>query len=317
MPAINVSEDKDKAADSSFTLRNASGNFEGRSSNIFGQLDVLERQHISHEQSRTDLEDYADLRQEKDDGDFAEGNRSLQKTDKRKRDDNVPNRRGDCSKAAPDAVESTSSDSSSEKSDSIQKDDMESGERRPPRRDPQFRQPSGRPPGRGRGHRGRVPDHGKRPHTWTHYSLEDVKGSDLSEKSNSQAALAFLDEQRKLKAQEEEGMEEEEAFDVESAACSKGLFSFAKRTKTDKPSPAPGKEKPDKNQISVIDTEDQPEEENFATSSAEVAKDSVQTLEEETAEASSSATKKDDTAQTSFKSRKGIRRNIRTRDDDD
>lgn len=41
---------------------------------------------------------------------------------------------------------------------------------------------------------GRVPDFRKNPSKWTKYSLEDVKDEDMSERSNTAAALSFLKE---------------------------------------------------------------------------------------------------------------------------
>ena len=98
------------------------------------------------------------------------------------------------------------------------------------RPDSQFRRPRGRAPGV----HNWVPDHKKRPQHWTYYSLEDVMGSDMSEKSNTQAALAFLEDRRRLREQqerEEMGVEGKEVFDAGSGACSKGLFSFSKRSR--------------------------------------------------------------------------------------
>lgn len=40
----------------------------------------------------------------------------------------------------------------------------------------------------------RIPDHCVNPHKWTKYSLEDVKSEDMSERSNTAAAFAFLKE---------------------------------------------------------------------------------------------------------------------------
>lgn len=40
----------------------------------------------------------------------------------------------------------------------------------------------------------RIPDYCVNPHKWTRYSLEDVKNEDMSERSNTTAALSFLKE---------------------------------------------------------------------------------------------------------------------------
>lgn len=44
-----------------------------------------------------------------------------------------------------------------------------------------------------------VPGYRKNPEKWTCYSLEDVSSADMSEATNTSAALAFLEERRKLK----------------------------------------------------------------------------------------------------------------------
>lgn len=50
----------------------------------------------------------------------------------------------------------------------------------------------------------RIPDYRKNPHKWTKYSLEDVKNEDMSERSNTAAALSFLKEIESRKEQEQE-----------------------------------------------------------------------------------------------------------------
>ncbi|XP_076471021.1 uncharacterized protein LOC143300956 [Babylonia areolata] len=298
-----MSKEKVSEAETSFTLRNAGSGFEGRSSGIFGQLDVLERQHVSHEQSRTDLEEFANLTGEENE--FDEGNRSQTK---RKND------------AAGSGSDFNASGEAAQNSDADKRSDGLLGGKRPSRREAQFRRPSGRPPGRhrGRGRYSRIPDHRNKPQNWTYYSLEDVQGSDMSEKSNTQAALAFLDERRKLRENQDMDTKEEEAFDVASAACSKGLFSFAKRNKTEKSGNTHSNEKLDKDLPSLIDNADEPDEEKTSVSAVKSAASDIGTDVEQTLDEEGSSTAKDDTIQTGFKSRKrGVRRNIRARDDDD
>ena len=94
-----------------------------------------------------------------------------------------------------------------------------------------FKQPQRRPPHR-RG-QNQIPDFKKHPDKYTHYSLGDVSEKDMSERSNSRAALAFLEE-RRLQREKEEQMiagvsdEEEIIFDTELAACSQGRIAFSR-----------------------------------------------------------------------------------------
>ncbi|RUS79698.1 hypothetical protein EGW08_012532 [Elysia chlorotica] len=74
--------------------------------------------------------------------------------------------------------------------------------------------------------RNQLPDFKKHPEKYTHYSLGDVSENDMSERSNSKAALAFLEERRSQKEKEEK--EEEIVFDTEQAACSQGHIAFSR-----------------------------------------------------------------------------------------
>ncbi|KAH8315921.1 hypothetical protein KR074_001640 [Drosophila pseudoananassae] len=65
----------------------------------------------------------------------------------------------------------------------------------------------------------RTPDYQINPHKWKKYSLEDV---DISDQSNSAAALSFL---REMDAKKEAGMEEDESPDT------KGKIEFKKTSK--------------------------------------------------------------------------------------
>ena len=98
-----------------------------------------------------------------------------------------------------------------------------------------FRPPRGLPPRqRQRG----VPDFKKNPDKWTCYTLGDVSEKDMSERSNTNAALAFLDERKKEREKQERlalGLpEEEEKFDVSVGACSQGAIQFKRSSKTQK-----------------------------------------------------------------------------------
>ena len=76
--------------------------------------------------------------------------------------------------------------------------------------------------------KGRMPDFNDGPVKWKKYSLEDV--DEVNDTSNRQAAYAFLEERRKLR----EGEITETKADVQSNACSKGQFTFTKRSKDTK-----------------------------------------------------------------------------------
>lgn len=78
-----------------------------------------------------------------------------------------------------------------------------------------------------------VPDFRKHPEKYTHYSLGDVSERDMSDRSNAQAAFAFLEERRLQREKEERAAagvpeEEEETFDTDLAACSQGQIAFSK-----------------------------------------------------------------------------------------
>ncbi|XP_020292968.1 protein TSSC4 [Pseudomyrmex gracilis] len=59
-----------------------------------------------------------------------------------------------------------------------------------------------------------IPDYHKNPHKWIKYSLEDVSNEDMSECSNTQAAMSFL---RELKAHKIKEAEDQEKMDVDSS----------------------------------------------------------------------------------------------------
>ncbi|GFR67721.1 protein TSSC4 [Elysia marginata] len=77
-----------------------------------------------------------------------------------------------------------------------------------------------------------VPDFRKHPEKYTHYSLGDVTEGDMSERSNSQAAFAFLEERRLQREKEENALaglsDEGVMFDAELAACSQGQIEFSR-----------------------------------------------------------------------------------------
>lgn len=60
-----------------------------------------------------------------------------------------------------------------------------------------------------------IPDHHKNPHKWVRYSLDDVSNEDMTERSNTQAALSFL-RQLKARREKEQPTECQEKMDVDS-----------------------------------------------------------------------------------------------------
>jgi hypothetical protein len=295
---------KDEETVSPFTLKNAAGTFAGRSNDIFAGLEALEQKHLAHERSRTDTEEYANLKPDADDVVMDTRRGSGHSSRSSERDG------GDWSERSRDRDRS--------------RDDRTGDGAKTSNRE--FQAPQGRAPGRrggrgGRGRGGRVPDHGNRPQNWKYYNLEDVDRSEMSERSNTQAALAFLDERRKLR----EEQQEEEKFDAGSAACSKGLFSFAKRSKGSSSSSSGGGDH--------ADSKHAPSSSTVTSSAAEEGEeesgdgDDVRSKVTESAATSTnkeSASEEDRSEKTetfdkglSFKSRKGVKRSIRSRDDDD
>ena len=88
---------------------------------------------------------------------------------------------------------------------------------------PSFKRPQSRP--FHKRVKNQVPDFKKYPEKYTHYSLGDVSENDMSERSNSKAAFAFLEERR---LQREKAKEEDVVFDTELAACSQGQIAFSR-----------------------------------------------------------------------------------------
>lgn len=188
--------------------------------------------------------------------------------------------------------------------------------------DQQFRKPMppqtqyrGRNSSRGRYGRGRaVPDYKLHPERWTEYSLEDV---DISDSSNKKAALDFLEERRKLK----ENALKEDAMDLESSACSKGLLTFKQ----------PKKQSSDNAQVSTkektkISNFEKMEDDNEQNIVAEDKLDSIEDLENTSGlkrkmenidleDQSDKGTVNDKS--TGFKSRKRIKRSFRSQRQDD
>lgn len=290
---------------STFSLKNTSSTFTGRSNDVFGCLTALEEKHEAHEKRRTEsgdlLKDQALLKDdpEEESRRFEDRKRKAsdsQESDRRSGRDSR-DRDGECS-GRREYQDNQSSDTSR-----TSRDD----ENRPKSQSFHFRRPRGRAPAR---QQNRAPDFSKHPERWTYYSLEDVEGEDMSESSNKRAAFDFLEERRKLREQESG----ETRFDTSAAACSKGIISFSKKSKTS--SNTAGQSTPKETSSTTVSL---PLSDGDGTTS-----EASSTFEGSSAQLFSQPEKEEQTVPdststgTSFKkSRKGMRRNIRTRDTDD
>lgn len=92
-----------------------------------------------------------------------------------------------------------------------------------------FKQPEGPAP---RAVNRSVPDFHKNPHKWKKYSLDDVSNDDMTEESNTRAALSFLKELKARKSIEK--VRESEKMDIDESDLNKGnemkiLFKTKKR----------------------------------------------------------------------------------------
>ncbi|KAH0955191.1 hypothetical protein HN011_010529 [Eciton burchellii] len=59
-----------------------------------------------------------------------------------------------------------------------------------------------------------IPDYHKNPHKWVKYSLDDVSNEDMTDRSNTQAAMSFLRELKERKKKEE--VNQHQKMDIES-----------------------------------------------------------------------------------------------------
>ncbi|XP_045175378.2 protein TSSC4-like isoform X2 [Mercenaria mercenaria] len=190
----------------------------------------------------------------------------------------------------------------------------------------QFRKPMppqtqyrGRNSSRGRYGRSRAePDHKLHPERWTEYSLEDV---DTSDTANKRAALDFLHERRKMREDELK----EEVMDLETTACSKGLFTFKRPTKqtsdtascsdTEKQKPTSNFEKMEDDNNDFADVaeleEDLDRQKDFKSPSSFKRKLENKDLLDESEDSNV------EEKSTGFKSRKKIKRNFRAQRDND
>ncbi|KAK6645584.1 hypothetical protein RUM43_001864 [Polyplax serrata] len=93
--------------------------------------------------------------------------------------------------------------------------------------------------------RSRVPDYQRNPHKWTKYSLGDVTQDDMSNASNTAAALSFLKEVKRQKSNKEVNDEKKET--VSESASDAHLHTFNRPNRKSKEShiieevqPSPG-----------------------------------------------------------------------------
>ena len=144
-----------------FTLSSTDNEFKSRTEGVFASLDSIERQHASHERSRSRSDDSRTRSRSPDELDHEGWSRR----------DRFSNQRHQVrgSRSRP----------------WVQVDDRHTG----------FRRPSNRPP-----RRPYVPDFRRNPQNYTEYDLSSV--ADHSERSNTSAALSFLDDLRKRKENE-------------------------------------------------------------------------------------------------------------------
>lgn len=121
-----------------------------------------------------------------------------------------------------------------------------------------FKRPEGPAP---RASHRNVPDYHKNPHKWKKYSLDDVSKDDMTEQSNTRAALSFLKElkARRLTNKNEDGTDIEESNSVENNE-SKIVFKSRKvKITSDIQFKKPDNEAENINNAAVIvDSEDKP-----------------------------------------------------------
>ncbi|KYM92677.1 Protein TSSC4 [Atta colombica] len=74
-----------------------------------------------------------------------------------------------------------------------------------------------------------IPDYHRNPHKWVKYSLDDVSNEDMTEHSNTQAAMSFLRELKARRKKEEIG-ECEEEMNAETCESNSTETQFKKRS---------------------------------------------------------------------------------------
>lgn len=288
---MTTSEEKEDEYSASFSLQNTSQTFLGRSNDIFASLDALEQKHEAYEKNR------------KESGQLESDEHSLLKLDP---DEEVKTAREEPRRGRREK-EWKNKDLPTRDRSRIGADrsgEHKSSDQEGPRSFPgsfQFQAPRGRAP-----RSDKTPDFRKHPDKWTHYSLKDVEAKDMSESSNTKAAFAFLEERRKQREKEmqEMGTEAEEIFNTNVAACSKGIISFSR----------PGKQ--------PMETDSKPIKENLDDTDVLSGTGSGKFINEFNDELGIEKVENAESFEcgpqpsTSFKNRKGIKRNIRSREND-
>ncbi|XP_041366430.1 protein TSSC4-like [Gigantopelta aegis] len=148
--------------------------------------------------------------------------------------------------------------------------------------------------------RNRQPDHTVHPERWKEYSLEDVSTDDMSDKSNTQTAFAFLEDRRRLREAESDP-ESVQPANIEESACSKGVVTFTRKSK-DKTEPSVEVKTPSEVVAKVQHSFEDVDENDVVASGISV-----------------NPVAESETKTVSFKSRKSNKRSIRSRNlnDDD
>ncbi|CAL1542682.1 unnamed protein product [Lymnaea stagnalis] len=277
-------QDEDDDSKSNFSLRSGTDLFVSRSKDVFASLGALEDKHSAFLKSKVLSLDQAEIMKADPEDDD-----ELEKQAKERERSNRPRHR---------LSETKNSDFVSRNhSRSLERSDIGNGEDSCVEKDNIFRRPY-RPQRKGCQP---IPDFKKHPEKYTCYSLADISEKDMSEKSNTMTALAFLEE-RKQQSQKEINslrlLEEDPKFDVGNAACSQGKITFSK--------PKLIKNHSNSNQLV-----------NTNSCDATTLKVSSETTDEDVDSESGNVNRESETEQvaSTFKSRKNVRRHIRAKED--
>lgn len=309
---MDLPKDKDGKEIPAFSLQGADHTFKGRLNDIFGNLESMEKKHEAYEKTRKISgqlkEDESLFKQEPELG-IIDSSRQ-RSGDKRVSTEDLDylGTRSQVKKVCTDNEHAEEGDNCTSSEDKEWAENTESPRPGHLQHQFQFISPRGLAP---RIRQSRVPDFRKNPDRWTHYTLKDV--DDISESSNKRAALTFLDEHRKLKEEkelQESEIEPEETFDTSVGACSKGVLSFSKRTKGNTDFEDKTLDK------GVLSQDTTSAEVDVSTVSTNLNLESAVLDEDDPDETADSVSAKIPHG-AKFKSRKGIKRNIRSRDEDD
>ncbi|KAK3102759.1 hypothetical protein FSP39_013716 [Pinctada imbricata] len=281
-----------EAKEQGFTIQNSGTEFANKSKDIFGGLDALASKHEAFQSSRKD-ESYKGWKTDPS----TEDTQTIMPAFKQPQ--GIPHKRDDHRGG------SGRSDRERDVSREVQHRNREWDNRRGWDRN------KGRDTWRGTKRRFQTPDHKLHPEKYTKYSLEDVSSEDMSNASNTKAALAFLEERRKLR----EGEMKEDVVDTSANACSKGMFVFAKKSTISKDSSVRPSKQKDKLSRKIDISCDDINHSGQVRKSGESCLGNHTSLTEDKETVSESDSKED---RTSFKSRKKFgSRNIRRKEHTD